>query len=209
MLIRHRRSWEIPERDATPEHLFLNRRSVLAGAAALGGGALAAGPARAFSLFGGDAAPAAPEAPDPLRGALPGEARPRLHGRRPGDARGGEHELQQLLRIRHVEARRRRGADAARAPLDDQVHRDGGDAAGGGHRRPAQGHDAGGAALPPPLRRGLGHAGAVDGLPGEEAGRFRQAARLRQIHGDEDLQGPPRWRRASGASSCSGPMSRG
>ena len=72
MLIRHRRSWEIPERDATPEHLFLNRRAVVAGAAALGAGALAAGPARAWGLFGGGpATPAAPEAPDPSAALYP------------------------------------------------------------------------------------------------------------------------------------------
>ena len=37
MLINTRRSWEIPEATATPEHLFLNRRALLAGAGAIGG----------------------------------------------------------------------------------------------------------------------------------------------------------------------------
>lgn len=46
MLIRRKRRWEIAERDATPEALWLSRRSVLAGGAAaatmsIGGGALA------------------------------------------------------------------------------------------------------------------------------------------------------------------------
>jgi sulfoxide reductase catalytic subunit YedY len=46
MHVIHRRGWEIPERLATPEHLFLNRRSFMAatGAAAL---SIAAGPASA------------------------------------------------------------------------------------------------------------------------------------------------------------------
>ena len=34
MLIRHTESWSVAERDATPEHVFLNRRAVLAGGAA-------------------------------------------------------------------------------------------------------------------------------------------------------------------------------
>ena len=44
MLIRHRKAWEIPEREATPEALFLNRRNLLAGAGSL---ALAGAPALA------------------------------------------------------------------------------------------------------------------------------------------------------------------
>jgi sulfoxide reductase catalytic subunit YedY len=35
MHVIHRRGWEIPERLATPEHLFFNRRALLAGAGAL------------------------------------------------------------------------------------------------------------------------------------------------------------------------------
>ena len=66
MLIRSRRSWEIPEREATPDHVFLNRRAFMAGATALGAGTLAGGDARAAWPFGGgQAAPAAPQPPDP------------------------------------------------------------------------------------------------------------------------------------------------
>ena len=36
MHIIHRKGWEIAEREATPEHLFLNRRSLLKAGAALG-----------------------------------------------------------------------------------------------------------------------------------------------------------------------------
>ncbi len=70
MLIRRRQSWEIPERDATPEHLFLDRRSFMAGATALGAGALAAGPALAWP-FGNSDAPAAPQPPDPSASLYP------------------------------------------------------------------------------------------------------------------------------------------
>ena len=41
MLIRRRRGWEIPERQATPEDVFMNRRRFLATAAAAGGLVLA------------------------------------------------------------------------------------------------------------------------------------------------------------------------
>ena len=40
MNIIHRKGWEIPERLATPEHLFLNRRALMTGAAAIGAGAM-------------------------------------------------------------------------------------------------------------------------------------------------------------------------
>ena len=45
MNIIHRRGWEIPESQAAPEHLFMNRRALLSGAATLA--AAAALPARA------------------------------------------------------------------------------------------------------------------------------------------------------------------
>jgi methionine sulfoxide reductase catalytic subunit len=41
MLIRRLRGWELPESQATPEHLFLSRRRVLAGSGAIGAAALA------------------------------------------------------------------------------------------------------------------------------------------------------------------------
>ncbi len=41
MLIKHRRAWDMPESAITPEGVFLNRRSLLAGGAALGAGLLA------------------------------------------------------------------------------------------------------------------------------------------------------------------------
>ena len=36
MLIKIRRSWEMPESAATPEHLFFDRRALLKGAGAIG-----------------------------------------------------------------------------------------------------------------------------------------------------------------------------
>lgn len=47
MLIKTARPWDIPESEATPEHLFFNRRALLAGAGAIGGALAAPRMARA------------------------------------------------------------------------------------------------------------------------------------------------------------------
>lgn len=73
MLIRRVPSWAIPEREATPEHVALNRRLFVAGAAAGAAGlTLAPGTARAgiFDVFRSKA-PAQPEPPDPSAGLYP------------------------------------------------------------------------------------------------------------------------------------------
>jgi len=69
MLIKVKRGWELPEAAATPEHVFLNRRQFLMGAAA---GAIALG---APSL---------------------GRASSALAGKRTDDRNAGDH-LQQFL----------------------------------------------------------------------------------------------------------------
>jgi sulfoxide reductase catalytic subunit YedY len=40
MNVIHRKGWEIPDRNATPEELFFNRRAIVKGAAAIGAGAM-------------------------------------------------------------------------------------------------------------------------------------------------------------------------
>lgn len=52
MMIRRRRSWEISEREVTPEAAMLARRAVLGGAAMAGLAAATARPAAAWELFG-------------------------------------------------------------------------------------------------------------------------------------------------------------
>lgn len=42
MNVIHRKGWEIPERNATPEDIFLNRRALMKGAAAIGAGSMLA-----------------------------------------------------------------------------------------------------------------------------------------------------------------------
>ena|SRR5688572_1600640 len=67
MLIKIRRSWEIPERMATPEELVFDRRRVLksAGALALAGALANCGPASNTQTAspGGETAPQEPAAP--------------------------------------------------------------------------------------------------------------------------------------------------
>ena len=63
MHVIHRRGWEIPERRATPEHLFFNRRSFL-GVAAASAGAIAFGSGRALAQRVADL-------PDPTAGLYP------------------------------------------------------------------------------------------------------------------------------------------
>lgn len=50
MHVIHRRGWELPDHQATPEHLFLNRRTLLAGAGAAAAAILAPGVAAAQRL---------------------------------------------------------------------------------------------------------------------------------------------------------------
>jgi methionine sulfoxide reductase catalytic subunit len=56
MHVIRRRGWEIPESQATPEHIFLNRRKLLTGAAAT---------AAAISLPGAAIAQRLADVPDP------------------------------------------------------------------------------------------------------------------------------------------------
>lgn len=56
MLIRRNRGWEIPESQATPETIFLNRRNLIGGAAGFAAGSLVGG--RAFAAGVGSAYPA-------------------------------------------------------------------------------------------------------------------------------------------------------
>jgi sulfoxide reductase catalytic subunit YedY len=66
MLIKRPRGWELPERDATPEAVFLNRRALIKVAAA---GSIATAAAPLLGVFG--AAEAAAPATDPSAGLYP------------------------------------------------------------------------------------------------------------------------------------------
>lgn len=70
MRIIRRRGWEIPDRLITPEAVFLNRRTVLGGAAALAGASIAGGRARAAET---------PTITDPARAVTPEDAATRYN----------------------------------------------------------------------------------------------------------------------------------
>jgi sulfoxide reductase catalytic subunit YedY len=67
MFIRQKKGWEIPEREATPEALFLNRRALVKSAVATGA-LLASGGLAEAGFFSSNEAPAAP---DPSLGLYP------------------------------------------------------------------------------------------------------------------------------------------
>ena len=67
MFIRHKKGWEIPEREATPEALFFNRRGLMKSAVATGV-LLASGGLAEAGFFSSNEAPAAP---DPSLGLYP------------------------------------------------------------------------------------------------------------------------------------------
>ena len=157
MLIKRRKGWEIPERLATPESVYLNRRQILAAS----GFGLAAAALPGIALRG--------DRPD--RRPLSGAAQQQVHDRTAGDAGSDQHQLQQLLRIRHPQEHRQRRRGAADPAVGGQDRRPGREGADLRHRRSHPQDAARGAALSPSLRRGLVDDGAVDRLPARRPGR--------------------------------------
>jgi sulfoxide reductase catalytic subunit YedY len=78
MLIKIKRSWEIPERLVTPEALVFNRRGLLkgAGALALAGALSNCGPASDTQTVSSGSEPPAPETPDPTVSMYPASRNP-------------------------------------------------------------------------------------------------------------------------------------
>ena len=128
---------------ASPEALFLDRRSFLAGLGAAGALACLAGAGGRRRSVGG---------------ALSGQAQSGLYARPRRDAGEVQSQLQQFLRVQHQQAHRRKRAE--NPSLDGQARRPGREGADRRHRFAHQGDGARGASLSPPLRRGL-----VDGDP--------------------------------------------
>lgn len=81
MRIIRRRGWEIPEREATPEGVWLGRRALIAGSFALGAGALLPGAAEAQLFNWGSRAEEAP--PDPTADLYPAPRNARYELDRP------------------------------------------------------------------------------------------------------------------------------
>ena len=83
--------------------------------------------------------------------------------------------------------RRQAGAGAEDPAVDHQDRRHGREAVRDRHRRSGAQVSDRGAALSPPLRRGLEHGGAVVGLPDGEAGRAGEAAVVGEVRADGNL----------------------
>ena len=119
MPIRRKRGWELPERAATPEPLYRNRRRLL-GALGLGGGALIAGAAvwRFGMPEGPPAALATSVAPDPSAKLYPVPATPATSSTGPDHAESYATGYNNFLRVRLEQADQRRGAGAPDPALD-------------------------------------------------------------------------------------------
>ena len=199
MHILHRRGWEIPERLATPESVFLNRRAFLGGAVGAAAVALSPDPAAAQRLA---------DLPDPSRDLYPAKHNEVFTLDRADHRRGGQHDLQQFLRVRLVEDHRQGGAGSQAQAMDRQDRRHGGEGAGDRDRRPDPQDTARGAALSPSLRRGLVDGDPVVGLSARQAGGAGEAVVVGQIPADGDIPRSRRPHRVSARPGIPGLMSR-
>src|SRR5207302_6384824 len=106
------------------------------------------------------------------------------------DRREAGNDLQQLLRVRLAKIDRRRRPGVEDPSVDGQDRWAGRKTHYRRRGRPVEKDAARGAALSPPLRRGVVDGGAVDRLPDGGTGRLRQAAGLGEIRSDGDLSRP-------------------
>ena len=170
MLVRTRKGWELPERAATPESVYLNRRTLIKGLAA--GPILLGAPAL---LAGCDEAPQAAESEaveaDPSAALYPVPRNERYTLDRPitdpqyAVTYNNYYEFGSSKNIwRKAQALPIRPWIVTLDGMVEPADRD--------RRRRALGQNAfGRAALPPPLRRGLVHGGALERLCHEGPGR--------------------------------------
>ena len=176
MHVIRRRGWEIPERLATPEHLFINRRAFLA---AGGASALALSPtlARAQRVT---------DLPDPTKDLYPAKHNDKFTLDRPVTDEKVNTSYNNFYEFGSSKTIAKAAQALKLRPVDDQDRRHGREAAGDRHRRSHPQDDAGGAPLPSPLRRGVVDGGSVVRLSAGEAGRTGEAAVVGEIfaHGD-------------------------
>ena len=121
MLIKRKKGWEIPERLATPEAVYLNRRQILA-ASSLG---LIAATLPALALAEND----------PTADLYPAPRNSKYTIDRPVTPEFDQHQLQQLLRIRHPQEHCQRCRSAADPTVGGQDRWDGRAGADLQHRR--------------------------------------------------------------------------
>ncbi len=177
MNVIRRRGWEIPERFATPEHIFFNRRDFLAGA---GVGALALSPQLA-------AAQRIADLPDPSSGLYPAKQNEKFTLDRAVTEEKINLNYNNFYEFSPNKSLAQAGTGAQAAPVDGQDRRHGREAAGDRHRRSPQADAARGAALPPSLRRSLVDGDSVVGISAGQAGRAGKAAVLGDLSANGDL----------------------
>ncbi len=155
MHVIRRRGWEIPERYATPEHLFLNRRAFLT---ATGAAAISLSPELALAQRVADL-------PDPTGSLYPVKRNEKYTLDRPVTDEKINTNYNNFYEFGSTKTVARAAQALKLRPwtvkIDGMVEKE----HDGRHRRPHREGDAGGAALSHALRRGLVDGGAVDGLP--------------------------------------------
>ena len=199
MLIKIRRGWEMRESEATPEALVMDRRRLVQG----DGARRDCRRHRRVCRLG--ARPRPP--PDPSAGLYPVKRNEKYTLDRPIT-----DEKLPTSYNNFYEFTEDKDVDADALPLRpwtvkiDGMVREGDDAR---HRRHPEADAARGAALSPPLRRGLVVRLPVERLSAEGAGRSRTAARQREVRAHGDVPRTRRSRPARRRSGIPGPISRG
>ena len=199
MHVIRRRGWEIPEREATPEHIFLNRRALLARRRRR----------RAVAVASARHGAARLRRAGPDREPLSGQAQREIRARPAGDRREDQHQLQQFLRVRLDQDHRARRAGAEAAALDGQDRRHGREGADDRYRRPD----------PARCRWRSGSTACAASRPGRwrcrgRASRWRSWSSSRSRCRRRNTSGwkPSwirRWRRGSASAGIRGPMWKG
>ena len=192
MHVIRRKGWEIPERLATPEAIFLDRRAFLAGFGAAG--ALAAWPGGARADEADPSAALYPAKRNPAY-ALDRDVTPEKYNL-------NYNNFYEFSTSKHIDASALKIRPWT-VKLDGLVEKEQTvdiDVAD-------QGDGARGASLSPPLRRGLVDGDPLDRLPAAASWSSSPSRCPRRLTCASKPSSTRRWRRGS-ARSCRGPMSR-
>ena len=127
MHVIRRRGWELPERLATPEHLFFNRRAFWPRAERPRCRLRRRSPPRSAS----------PTLPDPTANLYPAKRNEKYTLDRPVTDEKVNFNYNNFYEFGSEQDDRQGGAGAQAAAVDDQARRHGREAAGDRHRRPA------------------------------------------------------------------------
>ena len=200
MHVIRRRGWELPERLATPEHLFFNRRAFLAATGARWRSSLPHRGMRSRS--------ASPTCPTRPRTSIRPSATRHFTLDRPITDEKINTSYNNFYEFGSSKNVGQGGAGAQAAALDGQDRRHGGKAEGDRPRRSDPQDAARGAALSASLRRSLDHGDSLDRLSVCQAASNWRSRCRRPNTARWKPSSIPRWRRASGRPGIRGPTSR-